>query len=1165
MQKDAIQPDPPRQRPHRVLRFFRKLLITGVVAAIVVVIIVQLFLWSDYPRQIAVHIAEHVTGLRVDIGRLTLGWMGTTSIDQLRVGLPLQSDPFLSVDRIDAKHTALPMVILTQGITIESAKVRGAFIDIRQNASGAWNVQQVLKQIAVPTANASEKNGSSSRDSVTLPDVSLDNARARITLNNGKSIELNDLNVHGHREGQLAWAFDANAGDLADAKGKVVPAGAWPHDVTAHVDRKLVDALAPLISGLPKDIAATIVWTGQRTATGIDGRLSLPPDTTHAMGYIASGATHVTVDGTTVTATPDDLSLDIPGIPAITMAGGQITYAAPVVSADGLRVRFAGGTFRADARADLQLNRGTLTASWEQVAFPKGTTHQGSAAIEAASIWPGKPQVTARLSLLGTAAGGTFETRISATTTGDRWTDATTTVDIPLARFSRQTQVKIEGAHLVLHNSAAAVQLTEATLHSINGQTSPTLQAQGMYAFGGKDKGDWWLTSSGSDFSLADTHALGFDLNAEGSPAGITLNTASATLGKSIWATLTGQYIFGRPEPVGMQLVVDSDPNLSLQLNDHIAARGHISGSLKLGGTATPMDVTIAGRMKSQNFALQNISIGDAYVAITGTLKPDDAELHTEHLRLFDGQGWFDADFPYWSREVHASLGLKGMKLSRIGQAANIKNIAGLLDGTFDVHVPLDHPMNLVAGGQINIDHPVGPMLAARRVIVPIAVQDGWINVAPEATQDAGGTAKLNLYTTFDQPQKINVQAKLTDWLTPIPLQDMTGRTSADVDLNVDAKSLSADGKLSVAQQISINDDTIGDTTLNLHASGRSVAIDSITGQILGGTAYGQGSVDLDAPQDAELWAGITGMSLNRLKRIAPQLGDVKGLLSARLHAHPADGPHPLGPMQVDANVDSQNATYKAIQIGNMNVTLFADKDRVALNDDPKVPNEIAIAGGVARVWGRLSRVPAIHGGPPQPSVFVSVALDQLDTDQLNRIIDPDGKPVPGRLSGSIAAYGNPLEIRRLDGQGNFTIEKSDLANIGLFAVLYNAMHLGFGTSKPDGSGELAFRLVNGRLDITRLSYFNRGVFAKGVVTADDVLKLKQSPIHGYLLGTFRPLKDIKLPFFGTLDGALDALQRGATTLRISGTIANVQAEPVTLHDVSSDLRNIVVGEAEAK
>ena len=50
-----------------------------------------------------------------------------------------------------------------------------------------------------------------------------------------------------------------------------------------------------------------------------------------------------------------------------------------------------------------------------------------------------------------------------------------------------------------------------------------------------------------------------------------------------------------------------------------------------------------------------------------------------------------------------------------------------------------------------------------------------------------------------------------------------------------------------------------------------------------------------------------------------------------------------------------------------------------------------------------------------------------------------------------------------------------------------------------------------------------------------------------------------------TLDGILDALQRNATTLKIGGTVKQVQAVPVTLHDVSSDLRNLIVGEAQAK
>ncbi|MGN6625272.1 MAG: hypothetical protein ACTHLN_01515, partial [Tepidisphaeraceae bacterium] len=976
--------------------------------------------------------------------------------------------------------------------------------------------------------------------------------------------------LKGQNQGQLAWAFEADAGALADAKGKVVPAGAWPHDVTAHVDPKLVDALAPLLGdqaqALPKDVAVTASWTGERTATGIAGTLTLPKDAVHVGPYAADGRARISVEGNTIAVQPDDLSLHAPAVPTVTLAGGKVSLVGMLAQVDDLRVRFADGTLRASGQADLDQQKGSLNASWEQIAFPAGVQSQGTLAIDAANIWPGKPQVNARLTLTGHAAGGVFETHLNALTTGNRWTDATTTINVPMIRASRKTQIKIENARFVLHNTASAVQLVEAGIESTGSGATPTLKARAELTFAGQHAGDWFFTAVGSGFPIAQSRALGFNVDAVGNHEQITLKTAYASIGRSIWANLTGQYVYGRPEPVGMQLVLDSDPHLSLKLNDRLNAAGHVSGALVIGGTVQPMNVTIRGHVKSQNFAFDDLAVGDADIAVQGKLSPDKAELHTQRLNLFGGEGSFEADFPYFDREIHASLDLKDMRLSRIGEAVNVTNLAGLLGGTVDLRVPIDNPLGMVAGGQLNIDHPVGPMLNARRVIVPIGIQDGWINLSPEATQDTGGTAALNLYTTFAALTKVNVQAKLSNWQTALPLQDMTGLTDADVVLNVDVQKQSAMGSVKVDQQVSLGNQTIGQAAVDISANGRSLALNSVTGQILDGVAYGQGTLNLDALDRAELWTGITGMSFNKLARLAPQLGDVKGKLSLRIHAHPADVAHPLGPVQVDLNVDSDHATYKGIQIGDTRIKAFAATDRIVLADDPKDPNQIAIAGGTANLWARLSRVPAgAQGTRAQPSAFVSIQLDRLDTEQLNRMIDPDGKPVPGRLSGTISAYGNPFAVRRLNGDGMLNITDSDLANIGVFAVLYNAMHLGMGPNVPNGEGEIAFRLDNGRLDVTRLNYFNRGVFAKGVITVDNVLRLKESPLSGYLLGTFRPLKDTALPFLGTLDGILDALQRNATTLKIGGTVKQVQAVPVTLHDVSSDLRNLIVGEAQAK
>lgn len=1172
---DPRAPAPALARPrrkHRLLKF----LIAVLVALAIVVATVFWFLGSDHPRQIAINIAQNVTGLRVEIGKLEIDPGGKTNLRDLRVSLPLAERPFATVDSIAVENESLLGILFTLDPGVRTASVHGVHLDVRQNTDGVWNLQQVLNQLATPGKNAA------SGSTPPLPEVSVTDASATVTLADGRTAEFKGIQFHGTPRNALAYDFNADLTGLAVADGELSASGRWPHRANVTIKPALLKAIEPLTGVIPTVASAQLNWQGERTATGLTGRLTIPEKTTQFGPLLASGAAKLTLDnsagGATVTAEPEDFTVTPPGLPAVTLAGGSATLAGTQLTLAGMRARFADGTARLDGSADIATERGNIVASWEQIAFPAGVTHEGKLTLEVANIWPGRPWVKGNIDLSGDAAGGQFETQATLAGDGASWTDATYVIDLPVLRYARRSELRLQDIQATLHNTADTVELSNVrvrqnTIPRAAGGTAE-LDAHGVYHFAGEQSGNGFFTAVGRGFAFGGEHNLDFTVNAWADKDSITLQNAYANLGTDGWANLTGQYTFGRPEPIAAQLDLDTDRNLSLTLSNAMTVGGHVSGSMKVGGTLTPTRVTIVGQVSSRNLKVDQFEIGDADLLVRGSLLPDRADVRTERLDAFGGQGWFGADFPYFGDVIHAWMGFEKISIADLGTAIGQSNLGGTAEGEFDVHVPVGELDRAYGTGNITIDHPSAkPGLMATEVAMPVHVGDGYVRVSPRATQEAGGTAAIVALVSLNDPGKFKLNVNLNNWLTQLPMEEFSVLTGGRIDLpQVELGTQAANGSVSVDNHFFAHDKPIGDISVRASASGRQVKLERLGGQLLGGQVEGQGSINFDDLSQGKMIASISGMSLDRLAQIDPRLTGVQGGLSLSLHSHASDVPHPLGPVQADIVIDSDRATYKGIEIGDSRVRLFADRSRVAMADDPNDPNIIAIAGGTVRLWGRVGQVPAVAGDgvaradtESRTSAFVSAHLDQIDTEQLNKMIDPDGRPVPGRLSGDVTAFGNAADVKRISGQGRLKLTDSDLGNVGLFAALYNAMRLGLVPSTPTGYGDVNFRLTNGKMEVTGLNYFNRGVYAKGAITLNDVLNLKNSPVSGYVLGTFRPLKDLKLPFFGTIDSILDALQSSATTLRIEGTMKAIQATPVSLKAVSGNLKNILVGEAQAK
>ena len=117
----------------------------------------------------------------------------------------------------------------------------------------------------------------------------------------------------------------------------------------------------------------------------------------------------------------------------------------------------------------------------------------------------------------------------------------------------------------------------------------------------------------------------------------------------------------------------------------------------------------------------------------------------------------------------------------------------------------------------------------------------------------------------------------------------------------------------------------------------------------------------------------------------------------------------------------------------------------------------------------------------------------------------------------------------------------------------------------PTGTGDATFRLNGTTLDVTGLRYFNRGIEVRGVGQLADLSLGGDSGVNGYVLGSVRPFKDLKLPFIVDLDKVLNVIQQGSNPARITGTLKNAKVDPALFADIGQGLRSLILGDVTSE
>ncbi|HSV16198.1 MAG TPA: hypothetical protein VLI90_18190, partial [Tepidisphaeraceae bacterium] len=559
-------------------RWLLRILI-GIAALIVLVVIgVQIVLWTNIPKNLVVKQIESEMGLRISTDSLRTGWLGRSTLQNVALGLPLSDKSFLKVQTLQVKHTTLFGMIFGRAVSIDRIEIDHPEVFVRQDANGNWNLQEVAEILAKvsggKTAQESQKQGIPR-----LPDVRLIEGVVHVTDNGDKEATIAPLSIDGHGEGPLVWKFDVKLAKSVAINGEVAPGNTWKHQVrlSAHDLGSLLNSWG--VNSYGADLAGT--WDGQ---LGEGGKLrgTFTVDHLKAKSIAAVGDVSVTgaidVDagaGSAVTLRPRriDLKTSNPALNNVWLAAGTITRDSTGIRAQTMQVAALGGLAVLDASFDPRTFAGDLQLRWSGLAVSSGMNHSGSITAKLRMPFPGQPAINVDLLSQGATSSGKWDAKVNVAGIGQSWKSIDWVITAPTLTYTGSHPIQM--AQLVAHVTQRwpSVELADMTIPE-----RPHLQARAAADF---STHNWyfWLDAGGVPHPDNVPLPITFLINAWGNADVYTLHELDLQIADAIiWAG--GYYDRRKPNPMNLDVVLTRSPQLAIDA----PIQGHLGGRFNLSG-----------------------------------------------------------------------------------------------------------------------------------------------------------------------------------------------------------------------------------------------------------------------------------------------------------------------------------------------------------------------------------------------------------------------------------------------------------------------------------------------------------------------------------------------------------------------------------------------------
>ena len=446
-----------------------------------------------------------------------------------------------------------------------------------------------------------------------------------------------------------------------------------------------------------------------------------------------------------------------------------------------------------------------------------------------------------------------------------------------------------------------------------------------------------------------------------------------------------------------------------------------------------------------------------------------------------------------------------------------------------------------------------------------------------------------------------------------VDLGDPNGKTEEDRSLEIYAHTLDISGAAKLQKQ------DLGRFEVRSGVWGRMFDARGIHATLLGGRADGQARINL--ANFTASTAEITWENLNmaQLAIFFPELKDLRGLMNGNLRIAPAEVSRPVEPLAMVIQNRFVNGAWRTVPITDATIIGYIGENpndpnggyRLVLGSGPRQTSYIHADEGVIEFWGRIGR----HNGNSL-GIQSQIAFDNLELNTLVHAFEASAHDMPGKLSGNFTllyttppAYSalrtqqiaaksywpvmpprtgpttapttapttvattspatQPSAMSRilipLYGDGEVKLVRTNLAQFGPIAGLYNLMHLGPDLNAPTGHGNVGIHLERNTLTVTEMRYFNRGVEVRAVATVGNVSDFPDCPLTGSAVGSAQPLANTKLPLLADVNDILSALQKTILqSISIEGTVRNPKWHGILFGDIGGELQRMIVGDVRS-
>ena len=988
-----------------------------------------------------------------------------------------------------------------------------------------------------------------------------------------------------------------------------MPSNNFTHEVDFQLSH-LTPLAKPWIANFDPAAAISGNWKGTVADGGVSARLLLDK-----LRYTTLAAEHgdftVHASNGAVTIGPSSLlaSFGQSQLLAMRVTGGSIHADATSAKVDQLNLTALGGQVRLDgtlAFADLS---GKLSASWNQLHPAKGVDSTGSFTATVQPQWPARHTIAAQLTANGSALGSPYSADLHINAAGTNWDAATVTVDASTLRYDWKTPVRLDGlvAHLV--SDPGKIALTDVNISRL-GRSAGTVEGSGALTFDATHPSashyDWWAYFAGQNLTVPpipnsplQPPPVAGSFDAWGNQQDACLHNAYAVIG-SIFATADGVYHITNPKPVDANVFIaeqqmpstvsttgstasaTTGPTTGQTIGPTTASafvQGHLRGDAHLTGTFAPLDLIVEGQLHGRGLIIGDRPLDNVDVKCTGTADASRVVIDSDELHLLGGQWKLHAQLPGNHESAEATVQYHDLKLANVADLAHQSDVAGTAAGMIDAELSDPSIEGLHATGTFSASAVRARQFAVDSVAGQISLQQGNIAVTPIHLMHGSGHADASLSTNLAHPTVITATLDAAGW----PVDAMAAHALLAANTNgliLDAASQTVAGRLTFGTDVEYQQRQVvtakGAVTLN----GQTANLDSFNAEALGGTATGTASFTLTAPLASRAEFHWSGLNFNSLSPYEERLREAGGSFAGQAVLAPVSDPRALAPLLLTIDATGTKTHVGPVQLAGWHLPIWLNKDpdyRMVLDD-----GRIDVADGSISLFSRVSQhVDNIL------TAQLNATLHDLDIDQLINEVEMSSSSTtqpaasttrpnaptttnqksayPGRLSGQIDANGDPRNIMSCFANIALNIHDSDLANFGPFAALYNVMHLGGGPATPIGRGTVNARYDNDDFLITSLYYFNRGVYAYGDPRVDDIRKYPDCPQSGSVAGTFRPLENLKLPFFADADQVFSVLQSNFSAVALGGTVHNPTYTPQSVADLGSTLKRVLVGDTQAK